>query len=328
MSNKFFESLGNAVSKAVFSVRKNAPDIEFWGGLGLITIGTGIAVYQSVKRVPEIKRETSIMKKDLEVKQMMTNMTDEEVKKANNKIVRTAFVNYIKAFALPTTLFAGGVTSEIFGFLGEKARYKAVSAELAAFVASTAAYRKRVANTVGEEQERALYYGAEVKKVKEKIYDKDGNVIGTETKYELIQKEEVPLDPYTYEFSPETTDACHENDDMYEYNMTFLVSHEKEWQHIFNDFDTRVVWLVDVLRSIGLEDESRVCSRNVGWLNPKFFNTTGDGYIDFRIQPLRYMAPDGHERWKFMLNFNCDGEVYEIAKDQVGPMAAIGNTIP
>lgn len=326
--NKVFESIGNAFSKLAFSIQKNSPELKFWGGFGLMAVGTGLAIYQSVKRVPEIKRETNIMRKDLDARMMITEMTDEEVKKEQGKITRHAFGNYVKAFALPTVLYAGGATSEILGFREEKTRYVAAAAQATATAAAFAAYRQRNAKLIGEDNERALYYGADVKTVTETQYDDDGNVIGTSTKYELVQRDDAVVDPYTYEFSPETTDACRENDDMYEYNMAFLKGVEADWNHIFIDFDTKIVWLVDLLRALGLENESRVCSRNVGWLNPKFFNTTGDGYIDFRIQPMRYIASDGKERWKFMLNFNCDGLVYEVAKNQLGPMGVIGHEIP
>ena len=328
MNNHIFDSIGDAVTSAVFSIKEHAPEIEFWGGLGLFVAGAGIAIYQCVKRVPKIKEDAAIERKKLDIRIMTENLSDDEITKEKRKIVLVEFKNYIKAFALPTALVVAGGTSEILGFLGEKQRYEVTAANLASMTAAFASYRKRNAELIGEEKEKALYYGAEIKKIKEKVYDENGNVIGTETKTVLVKKQDVKLDPYTYEFSPETTDHCREEDDMYEYNLAWLIGREKEWNHIFLDFDTKVVWLVDILRALGLEEEARLCSRNVGWLNPKFFNIKSDGCINFRIQPIRYIASDGIERWKFMLDFNCDGDVYEIAKAKEGAMAAIGNTIP
>lgn len=328
--SKFLDSIGNVATKALISFRKNSPEIKFWGGLGLTVIGTGMAIYQSIKRVPEIKHETKIMKRDLEVRQQITDISDEEVKKENQKIVRYTFKNYVKAFALPAALSTGGLTSMVFGFLDEKTRYTLAAAEASTYAAAFAAYRKRNAELIGEENEQALYYGAQIEEIEETVFDEDGNEIGTEKRKVLVQKEPTDLDPYTYEFSHDTTDTCRENDDMYEYNMAFLVGTEKTWNHMFLDFDTKIVWLSDILRAIGLEEEARLCSRNVCWLNPKYYKLKHtDGCIKFRITPMRYMASDGHERWKFMLNFNCDGDINILAKEyKIAPMEVIGNTIP
>lgn len=317
------DALSNAATNVSFKLEQYGPEIGFWGGLGLILVGTGVAVFQCCKRVPEIKKERDISKKELEIRRVMSEMTDEEYEKESAKIVRHTFFNYAKAFVLPAGLIVGGTVSEIAGFTENGRRLTEAVEFGTTTMAAFAAYRKKTAEELGEDKEKEIYYDAISSKVKKKIKDENGNT-KTVTDTELEEKEggsDVQLNPYTYEWSHRTVGAlCCENDDMFEYNLTILKKKEEEWNNLFEneDLDVPMIWLSDVLRSLALEKQDRLINRYIGWLNPKYYKTPGNGSIDFRITPMRYIDENGIKRWKFMLDFNCDGNILELAKNQKG----------
>ncbi len=318
------ESVGGVAETVMLSIEQHAPEIGFWGGLACILTGAGLAVYKSLKRAPEIKKEATIQRKELTIKK--TYLSEEEAKAEESKITKQEVKDYAKAYSIPFVLVVVGVTAEIFGFLEIEDRYTVAAAEATALATSFAAYRKRTAKIVGEEQEQALYLGKDLKLVDKKVQTEDGNTV-TVQEYEVVENgepAEVPMNPYLYEFSPDTTEWCEPNDDCHDLNLHNIRSVEKEWNHIFKDFDTKVIWLVDILRAMGLEREIRLCSRNAAWLNPKFYKTPGDGEIRIRVTEERYIAWDGQERWRFWLDFNCDGDGYALLKMQGGMMQDIG----
>lgn len=321
--SNIIDTLSNAATNVAFKFEQYSPEIGFWVGLGLIFAGTGLAVYKAVKRVPEIKKEQEISNKNLDIQRVMSNMTDEEAEKEATKIRRNAFFNYAKAFSVPAVLLTGGAISAIAGFNEDHNRLTEAVEFGTGAMATLAAYRKRAADELGEDKEKEIYYDAISSKVKRKIKNENGKD-QTITETVLEEKEgaaDATLNPYSYEWSPRTVGAlCSSNDDMFEYNLTVLKKKEEAWQNLFEDdsLDTPMIWLSDVLRSLGLEKQDKLVNRYIGWLNPKHYQTPGDGCIKFRITPMRYVDDLGVRRWKFMLDFNCDGNILEMAKLQKG----------
>lgn len=320
MNSELTTSISAKIAETSVVLNQNAPAIGFWGGLLCLLGGSCWAVYNGCTKIPKIKMEA-----DAELAVLMQNMmiTDSrELAIKAKEIVRKRNRAIAKALIGPGILMTGGTALEISGWVGINNSLDSVAKQLAAQTAAFSAYRVRTSEKLGEEQEKALYYGKDYMEMTTEVTDENGNVIGTKTEAVLMDsKADVPVDPYTYEFSHDITDFCEANDDMHEVNLTHLA----RLQEVFNDSlqKNHVVYLNDILRCLYIEDPENFTAKRVGWLHPDYFDTPGDGFIDFRVQPMRYIASDGVERWKYMLNFNCDGDISTIGLKQRGVQGQI-----
>lgn len=305
-------ALNGKLNLMAHSLDQNAPAISFWSGLALILGGSGLAVYKSLKKVPEIKNE-SLHKTTKAMNEYLVFADKEDLESEIARIKKEEKKAIAKEYIGPAIMVVGGTALNVGGFIGQTNRLKDVASKLALETAAFTAYRKRMADKIGEEQEKAIYYNADT----EEITDENG-----ETRTVMVDKgREQTTDIYTYEFSHDTTELCEPADDMYEYNMRTLRSREEEWTKILKA--DHVVHLNDILRALGLEDPENVTQKRIGWLDPERFDTPGEGYINFRITPMRYIASDGEMRWKFMLNFNCDGDIVTMLTKQRGVQGQI-----
>lgn len=318
------DSIRNATANLSMFLDQNGDEIGFWAGLALMVTGTGVGLYKALKRAPEIKDEYRISNKDLTLKKAINGLSDEAFRAEERVLKRKRNKDYVKAFVIPFVLEAAGVVLEILVHVDMNNKYQIVSTELVATTAAFAGYRMRTEKVVGKDIERAIYYDKELKTMEVEERDENGNVIKTKNITYLEEKEgseKVPLDPFTFEFSHETTDLCEEYDDCHEINLDFLQKTQNSWDGILQ-MSTKV-YLNDIVRALGLADkdgdyEENVAVRRAGWLNPKYYDTPGDGHIDFRVTPVRYRNAEGKMRWKYMLNFNCDGDIEAMVLAQNG----------
>lgn len=315
------ETIYTGVSNMALQFEEHSPEIGFWCGLGLMLGGAGLAIYESVKRVPEIKKEAEIKKKDIKVNYDVGLIDDDTYAEQMKDATRHEVVSYVKTYILPGVMILVGGCAQVAAHIEANHRFIDVCSTAALDAAAFNEYRKRTAALIGEEQEKALYYGKELVQETKEIKDEDGNVVGTATEYTLVENEntaDVPFRPYVYEFSRDTSAFAEQYADLDDYIDAFLETTQNTWDGVLKR--SSKVFLVDILNALGLHTEENNASRVTGWLNPKYYKEAGDGYIDFRVTKIKGTMSDGREGTKWMLDFNCDGNIIEPSVRQEGWM--------
>lgn len=205
----------------------------------------------------------------------------------------------VRVFALPMSLATIGAASVLYSHNLLSKRYAGVVAAYGVLEQTFAEYRSRVARTVGDELEAALYEGHEVRIDKVSGKGDDRRVDGS------VGDERLPS-LYAFEFGPSnprfnTVDSA--------YNLLFLRNLER-WSN--NKLDRQGhLFLNDVYDALGIP-RTRM-GAVVGWHKAG----QGDGYISFRL-PKEGSAV---EHWYLkhftgeeglIIDPNVDGKILEL----------------
>lgn len=170
-----------------------------------------------------------------------------------------------------------------------------------------AAYRKRVAETFGDDKEKEVFTG--VKKVEKTVKGENGK----KQKVEEVVRTDTPLSPYARCFD-ESNPNWKSNATN---NLTFLEAQER----ILNDRlkVKGMLLLNDVYDQLGMDRSQAGCA--VGWVyDPK--NENLENYVDFGLYRLtgdedsdqaKFDFMEGHEK-SVWLDFNVDGSVYDLMR--------------
>lgn len=193
------------------------------------------------------------------------------------------------------TLVVGTVSaaSILYGHRILQRRHVATMMAFTGLQEQFAAYRARVAKTIGESMEREIYNGAHGE------YEEDPNHPG-EFKLQPVYDPDRPPTWLTPWFD-ERNDNCRQ-DPMR--NFLFLKSVQT---HAQNRLELRgYVFLNEVLHDLGIEQVPE--GQSAGWL----YNGDGDNVVDFGFMsandPHSVAFRDGRER-TVRLNFNIDGDI-------------------
>lgn len=311
-------SFKDFTSKIGFQFRKHTPEIL----TGTAILSGGAAFVLGIMKADDVKKKIQDHKERLEAIHSdiaMMEETGEPLLPAERRRLvaaeygKTAF-EVGKVLALPLGLELLSIGAMTANYIDNKKRYTAVSTLLSATTMAYEAYRKKVADKIGEKEEQNLYYGIEEHEIEEVEVDEKGK--------EKVVKKKVKdynlNDPYSIVWEESTSKYF----DTYETNTlryTFLEGIQRE----ANDklIAKGYLTLAEVFDMLGytpyLADEKLIrMAREVGWVYNKN-DQVGDAYVKIGIGKDDQNSLDfknGKDDF-ILLSFNCMGSIYsEIPK--------------
>lgn len=306
MNIKLPAGITRTFGKAGLALKKASPEILVVTGIVGTIASTVIACRQTPKAVKILEEHKETAARINEVAEKVKNgemITEEGYSEDDRKhdltilYTKTA-LSLAKTYILPVTLGIASIASILCGHHILRVRYSAVSSALAATTEAFNSYRARVADSVGEEAERDIYYGVH----KENVSEKDEN--GKEVK---VTKNVIGdgYSPYAKYFD----EGCRGWEKDAEANLTFL----RVQQAHANDILKARGWLTlnDVYDMLGIPKTK--AGMVVGWMFDEK-NPTGDNYVDFGIYNGEKVKNrdfvNGYEK-VILLDFNVDGNIYD-----------------
>ena len=185
---------------------RNKPRIFMTSGIVLSAAGTVVACKQTYEHIDRIMDDSRYAMDEAEVA--------ENPGKEKLKVMAKTCGEFAKAYAIPAALCTVGYGSIIYANHVQEQRQAILSESLTTLGAAYAAYRKRVEEKLGKEEEEKIRLG-----VKEAdIYTDDGKKQKKE-KVEFVEKDEALLSSPFAKFYDETSDCW---TGMPEYDATFL----------------------------------------------------------------------------------------------------------
>lgn len=273
-----------ALHRSWLQIQKHAPEILTTIGVGSVLTGAFFAAKNTLKLEERIDEGAD------RLETVNAAIEAGEVKEgARTAVYVRNTVEVAKLYVIPGTLIVGGIVC----FLGANhilnQRTAAAVAAYNGLAASYKAYRKRVAEEVGEEKEKDLYYGE--KTVTKEI---DGKKVKTKV---LVDGEHVGS-PYRFVYD--------------QYNDSWTGFHDENLhrvitiQNMYNDLlqARGHIFLRDILLTLGIQDTP--ASAITGWIyDPDNPDHEGDNFIEFNIRD--YQSEHGY----ILLDFNVDGTIFD-----------------
>lgn len=285
-------SLSRVVARQSLQIQKNSPTLLF--GAGVVgMIGSTVLACRSTLRLEEVVEKTQ---KDLDTAREMEheNYSETDRRKDITLIYTRGVVDMTKLYG-PSVLLsvaAIGCLTKSHNLLQQ--RNSALTAAYVALDEGFAAYRKRVIEKYGEQQDREFRYSSE-----------EVTVIDEETGKTSIEQRAAPDAPSIY--ARFFDQFCESWSTEPEYNMVYLSNKQNYWNDILKARGH--VFLNEIYDDLGLP-HSRA-GAVVGWVRN---SRDGDGYIDFGIfdssNQRRIDFINGREG-AVLLDFNVDGVVYD-----------------
>lgn len=285
---KLPQTATRALGSGRFWVGQNGPTILTIGGLIGFGVTTALAIRQTTKAQPVLEK----IEKDIEAARQ-----DENVGGTAEKIHQRALVRaYAKASLELAEVYwpvaAMGAASAVAIIAGHRTMLKRQASLVAAYSlldAGFKAYRKAVAEVIGEDEERKLY--------REKTIEFLDKRRGLEACEFIAGEDDVMPSPYAKFFD----EMSHNWKPEPEYNRFFLRC-QQEWAT--QRLQARgFLFLNEVYEALGLPWEQ--CGQHVGW---KLGQANSDDYVDFGMYEIgdecKRAFINGHEH-TILLDFNC-----------------------
>ena len=152
LSKAFIKGAQIISGRASFIIKKKAPDIFIFGGMGLVGTSMIMTGFGTVKAV-EAKNNFVEEKAEIESENIPVEEKAKKLSKAGHKCAWRIF----KAFAPAVTFMIVGQTCVFVGRCKWKGRYAAASILAAGYNETLEKYRERWREKVGEEEEREVF---------------------------------------------------------------------------------------------------------------------------------------------------------------------------
>lgn len=285
-------------------------------GGGLVAIGG--AVYGTVKTVKDVA-EFKEAREELEdfAYETNENTTEEEITQIDKDYKKTKRQLYFKlagrlannyglTFAAALIMLLSAVKNSKIQAQKDET-IKDITAAYIALSQSFKAYRKRVTDKYGREEDLEMLYGTHKEKVTET--DEDGK----KTKKEVNVINDIQCDEYTRFFDA----SCKGWEPSAEMNMLYLLNMQKQANRMLKSKGS--LFLNEVYDLLGIERTKT--GAIVGWIYDKN-NPVGDNEVDFGIFDVKFhddKIGDGLAQRRFvngledvvLLNFNVDGPILD-----------------
>lgn len=311
--------LKRGVGKTLFKLDKNKPQLLVGTGVVLM-VGGFIWAIVNARKIDEVIAEGENAVNDIQDKITEAKFdvkTDENEKTTAisilEKDLRKAKVNNITRMGvlmgIPCLMFAGGLSLTIGGHILLVRRFGELSTAFAWLQQSYERYRQMNIAEHGEECDKRYRYGiTDQVEVETPGTDDNGNEQNVKCLVPVTGRD--PASMYTFIFSPETSRRCPKDPVS---TISYLRSQEKYW-NMWMQANNRPVTLYMIIEELGIEIDTNNPANDyiliVGW-RP---NGDGDNHIDFGImRAVNKPTLDMIEN-SVMLNFNCDGNIYESAR--------------
>ena len=317
-----FDAIGkklySACSKAKFKVNTHAPEILVVTGVVGAVSGLVLACKATLKAeaiVKEAKEDLSTIEEASKVAKDNPELYSEEDRKKETAIV------YLRTGAKLLKVYAPAIVTETVSILSVlkghdilKKRNGALAAAYAALDKGYNEYRKRVAETIGEDKEDLLRRGLKAAKIDIPAKDESGKDLPDkkETK-EVLRPEKKPVSEYARLFDEVNSTQW---DKHAGYNLSFLKSTQKHANDILKARGAGgVLFLNEVYDWLGFKRSK--AGQVVGWVY-KPDSTDVHNFVDFGIYDTdneRVNAFLYGEEPSIWLDFNVDGVVNNFLDD-------------
>ncbi len=308
----------NAITKmcnnVIFAMKRNAPTILLWVGIGTGAACVGKACYDTAKKtVPlltKAKNDISEVKASVSGEESVTEETLAEAKKKQMDIcLRTAGklgLIYMPSAALGLVSVGSLITSHNIAHK----RILGLSAAYAALDGTFNTYRNGVIDKYGKTEDYELFNGIKTETVEKEVTDENGEVhkITEEKKVATVNPE---TNIYTRFFDRANMDW----DDDPDIRRLFLEAKERTANMMLEN--RGYLLLNDVYKLLGFP--ATRAGYSVGWLRNDDENPNHHGYVSFGWKDISdsYSRAllNGYEEC-VILNFNVEGPILDKAFKQ------------
>lgn len=315
-----------SIEKVKFLASKHSPEIWLGAGIAVVIGGVVYACHKSrrldnMSEEYDCEKELIVSERDETVREALPDypvdpstiiakeVDDEEDRKlvvAADKTAKRALLKlraefafeYIRMYAPAVVLMGSGFAMIIYGHQILNKRNLALVSAYATLEEAFNAYRERVRQRYGDQIEDDIYTGKEYNTITSTVEGEDGKKKKVKEEIAVVTD---PVSQYARFFDEESTKEWFKSFDT---NHTFLMCQ----QNAANDKLRRDGFLMlnTVYEMLGLKPSptGAIC----GWVLPEDGEPLeGDDYVDFGMIYDR-------ENNRILLNFNCQGMVYDKIK--------------
>lgn len=315
------------------SIKDTMISVGNWGQKHAPQIATGFSIVSGLAavafafmRADKVKQKIQDHKDRMEELHKNVEMMGDELTPAERRqLVTSEFVKTgveITKVVWPIVVFeAVAIGTKVYSQVVSDQRYSRATLALASALSTIGAYRQRVAEKIGAEEERKLYSGEEVEEIEVIELDEKGK----EKKTKETHRSYNPIDPYSivFERQPEYDDGTvnilvgSKYYERYESNQLRYDFIKGIWRQCNSKLiATGKLYLAEVYDLLGYEgyyhDKQRLdMAREVGWVYNKH-EQAGDPFVSFGIEDpeaehvKRFLNGDDDN---ILLQFNCMGSI-------------------
>ena len=305
---KLFNGIKAVTGKGMIKIKAKSPEIFMVAGVVGI-IGSTVAACKATRKLDGIlnEHETHMTEIHNYVEGLDENRADEDgvvysEKDERHDIAVTykdTAIGIVKLYALPVLTGALSIACIFQSHRILRNRLVAMSTLYNTTDQAFKAYRKRVAEKVGAEEERRIRYDVK----REEVEEVSENGKKKKRIVDVVNDDPTMYSPYA-RFFDETSPMWERNA---EYNKLFLTSQQEIAN---NQLQARgFLFLNDVYEMLGMQKTE--AGQRVGWIYDAQ-NPIGDNFVDFGIYDL--YSNRGHDfvngfEKSILLDFNVDGDI-------------------
>ena len=311
------ESVKGFVSSTSWKIKKHSPEILLVCGIVTTVAGVVTACRATLKAqdaMEEHKKQMDVIQKCEESGKTVNSdgetveYTPEDAEKDKLTVKIKTTIKVSKLYFLSFILIGLSIFCQIKGYKTLSERLAMASAAYTALAAKFKGYRRRVADKLGDNEERAIYHDIKAQEIVQTKVDEDGNEI--EEKQTIMIADD---DDYSALFTQYNADGSlnpNWNNDA-DRNLTWLKMEQSYLNKLLQCRKGKPVTLNEVRSRLGLPLTMK--GQAVGWIyDPNNTSHNGDNYIDFGLEPMFRAYRQGEEfpgEASFILDFNVDGDI-------------------
>jgi len=295
------------LGRQVLTGKKHAPLILFAvGTVGVVT--AAVIACRATLKLEEVLDEADNNITELKDRRDSEDMTEKEFSRAASKVYFKAGAKIAGMYAPAALLLAGSIAALTGSHVMLTNRYAGMVSAYAALDKGFKAYRERVVEKLGKDQDQEFRYGTQELEIVEEAADGSGPVVKT------IKRAAPTADTIYARWFDSGSNMWNKEAAL---NYVFLKSQEEHWNYRLGL--KGYVTLNEVYENLGLPRKK--FGQIVGWTKDAHQRGTGDGYISFGIfEGKTEGARDFINGWNssVLLDFNVDGNILdEIDKHEV-----------
>ena len=298
--SKFLDCISNNAQKVGFQLRKNSPDILVGIGIIGVVVGTVLACRATLKAKPVIEEHKEKVKDIREKYEHTVGLEKERDKNITKEYFKTS-LELTKLYAAPVLISAASILSIVGSHKILTDRNMATAAAYTALSQTLRGYRKRVADKIGEDEERNIWVSPNKKELEEVSNSVTADDEKKKKKIEENAKKNVPqIGQYARIFDCGNPGW----DDNPEFTLYFLRAAETQANNLLEA--KGFLFLNEVYDQLGFERTQM--GQLVGWLyDPKVVHKIDFGIYDIH-DPEKRNFVNGVEQ-SIILDFNVDGVI-------------------
>lgn len=283
-----------------------SPEILF--AIGIVSfVGTVVAACMATKEEEEVLAEHADAMTEIRAKEEEGEITHEEARKETTRVYCGTVLKTARTYA-PSVVMGVLSLGTLFGshHIMRQRNAQLVSA-YGALEAMYKKYRKGVVDRFGEEVDYDIAHGVREEVIEEAYTDSKGKWKEKKTTYKV---HDGSPSMYTRYFTKSNNEW--KGDDVLNewfFNSVETAANGKLWGTYRHGYS--FLCLNEVLDALGFEktDYGMV----VGWIYDKD-HPVGDNKVEIRRQKVKVMNEYGELEDAFVLDFNVDGNIYEILR--------------